>query len=129
MTGNLPKHTQTLLELCQELGSKHEEIGTESTGFQFCRLLVQPVDQSGFTHSGLVVFPEAKIKVHQGLELLHSQAVHVSDRSPHSDGQVRSPSHEANSVALEATLACSGGTGKGYSNAPFSSSSLRLVVE
>ena len=115
------------------LGSKHEEIETDSsTGFQFRRLPVQPVDQSGLAHSGPVVYPEAKVTIYQRPELLHSLTVHVSDRSPHSDGEtslVRPPSHEAHPVALEATLACSGGSGTGHTFAPFSSSSPRLVVE
>ena len=71
-----------------------------------------------------------KLKVHQGPELLHSQAVHVSDRSSHSDGKtglVRSPPHEAHPVGSEATLARSGGSG-GHSIAPVSSSSPGLVV-
>ena len=115
------------------LGSKHEEIGTDfSTGFQYRQLPVRPVDRSGLAHSGLVVYPEAEVKIHQGPELLHSQTVLVSDRSPHSDGKtslVRPPSHEAHPVALEVTLACSGGSGKRHSLAPFSSSSPRLVVD
>ena len=121
------QHTRTLLALCQELGCKHEEIGTNSsTGFQFHRLPVRPVDRSGLAHSGPVVYPEAKVKIYQGTELLYNQTVHVSDRSPYSNGEtslVRPPSHEAHPVALEATLACSGGSRKGHSLAP------RLVVE
>ena len=82
------QHTRTLLALCQGLGSKHEKIGTDSsTGFQFRWLPVRPVDRSGLAHSGPVVYPEAKVKIYQGPELLHSQTVHVSDRSPHSDGE------------------------------------------
>ena len=79
-----------------------------------------------------MIYLEAKVKIHQGPELLHSQTVHVSDRSPHSDRDtsfIRLPSHEAHPVVLEATLACSGVSGKGHSVAPFSSSSPRLVVD
>ena len=135
MPGNLPTTYPDPLGTLPRVGlvSKHEEIGTDSsTGFQIRWLPVRPVDRSGLAHSGSVVYPEAKVKVHQGPELLHSQTVHVSDRSPHSDGEtslVRSPSHEAHPVALEVTLACSGGSGKGHSVTPFSSSSPRLVVE
>ena len=59
------QHTWTLFSLCHELGSKLEEIGTDpSAGFQFCRLLVRPVDWSGSSHSGQVDIPTAKAKVH-----------------------------------------------------------------
>ena len=114
------------------LGSKHEEVGIDpSAGFQFRRLPVRPVDRSGFAHSGPVVYSETKVKVHPGPEQLHSQTVHVTDRSAHGNGEtglVGSPSYEAHPVALEATLARSGGSRKGHSIAPVSSSSPRLVV-
>ena len=118
MPGNLPTtYPDPLGSLPRVgLGSKHEEIGTDSsTGFQFRWLPVRPGDQSGLTHSGPVVYSEVEVKIHQGLELLHSQTVHVSDRSPHSDGEtslVRPPSHEAHPVALETTLTSSGGSWK-----------------
>ena len=134
MLGNLPtSYTDPLGPLPRVgLGSKHEEIGTDpSAGFQFHQLPVQPVDRSGFAHSGPVVYSETKVKVHPGPERLHSQTVHVTDRSAHGNGEtglVGLPSYEAHSVAPEVTLACSGGARKGHSIAPVSSSSPRLVV-
>ena len=114
------------------LGSKHEEVRIDSSaGLQFHRLPVRPVDRSGLAHSGQVVCSETKVKVNQGPEPLHSQAVHVADRSTHSDREtnlVRLPPHEAHPEAFEVTLACSRDSGKGHSIAPVSSSSPRLVV-
>ena len=114
------------------LGSKHEEVRIDSsTGFQFRRLLVRPGDRSGLAHSGPVVCSETKVEVHQGPELLYSPAVHVTNRSPRSNGEVglvRSPSYEAHPVAFEATLARSGGSGEDHPITPVASSSPRLVV-
>ena len=114
------------------LGSKHEEIGTDSSaGFQFRWLTVRPFDRSSTSHSEPVVFPEAKVGIHQRAGLLHSQAVHVSDRPVYSNREtslVRVPPHEAHPVAFETTLAHSGGSGKSPPITPVSSSSPRLVV-
>ena len=114
------------------MGSKLEEIGTDSsTGFQFHQLPVRPIDRPGLTHSGKVVHPATKAKFHKGPELLQSLTIHVSDRTPYSNREtsmVRSPSHEAHSMASETSLACSREPGKGHSVAPLSPSRPRLVV-
>ena len=93
------------------MGGRHREIGTDpSARFQFRRLPIRFVVWSGFAQSGQVDFPSAEVEVNQGLELLLSQTVHVSDRTPHSNRETslaRSPSHEAHLVAPEAILACS----------------------
>ena len=114
MPGNLPTTYPDLLGSLPRVGldGKHEKVRTDtSTSFQFRRLPVQPVDRSGFAHSGPVVYSETEGKVHQGPKQLYGQTVHVSDRPPHSDREtslVRSPSHETHTEALEATLASSG---------------------
>ena len=72
--------------------------------------------------------PERKVTVPQEPDFLLSPSVHISDRSPHGNGEagvVRSSSHEAHPVVLEETLACSG---KDHSSSPVSPSSPRLVV-
>ena len=134
MPGNLPTtYPDPLGPLPRVgLGGKHEEVGVDSsTGFQLRRLPVRPEDQSGSTDPGPVVCPESKVTVPQKLDFLFSPLVHVSDRSPHGNGEagvVRSSSHEADPMALEETLACSGESGKGHSSFPVSPSSPRLVV-
>ena len=91
------------------VGSKHKKIGIDSTaGLQFCRLLVRSVDRSGPTHSGPVGNPSREVKIHQAPEKLHSQTIHVFDRTSYSNretGVVGSSAHETHSMALEATLA------------------------
>ena len=77
-----------------------------------------------------MVNSEAEGEIHQGPERLHGQTVHVPDR-PSYDREtslVRSTSHEAHSVALEATLACSGDSGQDHSGSPCSPSSPGLVA-
>ena len=127
-------HTQILMALCQELGwvvnMKKSELIPQQV-FNFVGYQFDLLTGRGFTHSGPVVYSETKVKVHQGPERLYSQTIHVIDRSAHGNGEtglVRSPSYEAHPVAPEATLARSGGSGQGYSIAPVSSSSPRLVV-
>ena len=64
-------------------------------------------------------------------ENLHSQTIHVFDRTPYSNretGVVGSPSHETYPTALEATLACPRNFGKGHFGSPVTPSSPRLVV-
>ena len=76
------------------MDSQYAEVGTEpSAGFQFCRLLVRPFDRLGPTHSGKMGDPSAEIKVFQGSGQLHSQTVHITDRTSYSNretGVVRS---------------------------------------
>ena len=108
------------------------KIGTGSpTGLQFRRLPVRPVDRSGSSHSGPVGNLKTEDPFYQKQKLLHCQAVHVSDRTPHSDREIsvgRSPSHEAHSVAPQTALACAGSTGKGYSGSNVSPTSPGLVA-
>ena len=123
------------MDLCHELGwvVNLKKIGTDPTaGFQFRRLPVRPVDQSGSSHSGQVDNPTTKATFNHGPKLLHSQTIHVSDWASDSNretGMVRSPSHAAHSVASEASLACSRESGKGHSFASFSPCTPRLVVK
>ena len=111
---------------------KHEKIrANTATGLQFRRLPVRPGDRSGSAHSGLVDNPPREVEVHKKPEELYCQAVYVSDRTAHSNGKagmVRSTSHEAHPMALEATLACSQSSGEGYSGSSSSSPPSRLVV-
>ena len=65
--------------------------------------------------------PSREVKTHQAQEKLHSQTIHVFDRTSYSNretGVVGSSSHEAHSMALEATLACPQSFGKGHSSSP-----------
>ena len=129
------QHTRTLLALCQELGwvvnMKKSELTPQQVfnfvGYRF-DMLTSRVLATQDRWSTL----KQKLRFIKDWNCCTVRPVHVTDRSPHSDGEaslVRSPSHEAHSVALEATLACSGGSGKGHSGSSFSSSSPRLVVE
>ena len=111
------------------MGSKHEEVGIDLTaGLQFHRLPVRPVD----AHSGKIEQPAEKTILYQRQKCLHSQTIHVSDRTAHSNreaGMVRSPSHKAHTVASETTLARTRVFGEGHSIAPRSPSTPRLVVK
>ena len=132
--GNVPTtHPEPLGPLPQTgLGSEHGEIRTNpSTGFQFCWLPVRPVDQSGFTNSRKMGKLASKIPLSQDSEDLHSQAVHVLDRTVDSHRKAsvaRSSSHEAHTVAPETTLASSRNFGKGHSPPNISSPAPRLVA-
>ena len=114
------------------LGGQHAEIRADpSAGFQFCRLPVRPIDRSGLAHSRKMVDPPAEVTIAQDQGQLHSQTVHVFDRSTHSHrkaGLVRSPSYEAHSMAPEVTLARSGGVGKDYPIAKISTPAPGSVV-
>ena len=114
------------------VGGKLEEIrDNTSTGFQFCQLLGQPVDQSGIAHSREVVGATTKVTFCQDQGQLHRQTILVPDRSSHSHrktGLVRSSSHETHTVASEATLACSEDLGKSHSHSSISPPTSRLVV-
>ena len=128
------QHTQTLLALCHELGWVVNLKKSELTSicFQFRRLPLQPVDRSCLTHSGKVGYPSTETKVHQRPERLHSQTVHVPDRSAYNNretGVVRSPSHKTHTVASEATLACTREFGKDHFFAQVSTPTSRLVVK
>ena len=114
------------------VGCKHEKVrANPTTGPQFRRLPVRPGDRSGPTHSGPVDNPPGEVEVHKKPGELYSQAIHVSDRTAHSNGKtsvVWSSSYEAHPMALEATLACPRSFGKGHSHSSVSSSPSRLVV-
>ena len=98
------------------LGGEHEEVRAgSSAGFQFRWLPVRHIDRSGLTHSRKVVDPPSEITMEQGQ--LHSQTIYVLDRSTYGHreiGLVRSSSHEAHTVASEATLESAGGVGKDH---------------
>ena len=114
------------------LAGKHAEVRAGApTGFQLCRLPVQPFDRSGFTHSGPADQSKGEASVHQSSELLCRSSVHVPDRSSDCDGKaslVWSAPYEANSVAPEASLACAGTPGEGNSGSQVTPSSFGLVV-
>ena len=86
------------------LGGKLEEVGVDSsTGFQLRRLPVRPEDRSGSTDPGPVVGPKREVTVPKKPDFLRSPSVHVSDRSPHCNGEagvVRSSSHETHPMAF-----------------------------
>ena len=114
------------------LVGKHAKIRAGSpTGFQLRRLPVRPVDRLGLNHSGPLVNSETEGAVHQEPEFLHRQAAHVSYRPSDGDREtslVRSPSHEAHSVAPKTPLAHSGGPREGDSGSHVTPSSFRLVA-
>ena len=111
---------------------KLEKIRTyPETSFQFCRLLVRPVDRLGPSHPGPVVNSSRETETHNGLGELHSQTVHVSDKPPHCNGKtslVWLTSHATHSVASEEALACTRRLREGQSTSTISSPSPRLVV-
>ena len=122
------QHTQTLLATVR-VGGKHEKIrANTATSLKFRRLSVRP----GFAHSRPMVDPPKEVGVHKKQEELYCQAVHVADRTAHSNrkaGMVRSSSHETHPMALETTLACPQSFGEGYSGSAVSPPPLRLVLE
>ena len=125
------RHTQTLLDLCHSLGWV-VNMAYPSTGLQFRRLPVRSVDWQGPSHSGPVDSSTRETELHQELEQLHSQAVHVFDRAAYGNGKTsvgRSSSHETFSVAPEAALACPRNSRKSYSSTPISPPTSRLVVD
>ena len=132
--GNLPtRYPDPLGPLPKvRLGSQHEEIrvGTPAN-LQFCRLPVRPFIRSGPSHSGPVDSSPRKIKIHQELEQLHSQTVHVSDRAADSHGEtsfVGTSSYEADSMAFGKSLACPRSSRESHSGSPFTPSTPRVVV-
>ena len=134
MPGNLPTtYPDPLGPLPRvRVGGKHEEIRVDSTtGLQFRRLPFRPFDRLCPPHSGKVGRLAGEATFHQEQELLHSETVHVSDRPSLGDretGMVWSPSHEAHTVASEASLAHTRGSGKGHSSSPHSPSTSGQVV-
>ena len=85
--GNMPTtHPDPLGPLLQTgLGSEHEEIrANPSTGLPFRRLPVRPVDRSGVTNSRKMGKLTSVAPLSQDSEYLHSQAIHVLDRTIHS---------------------------------------------
>ena len=114
------------------LGSKHEEIRARtSANLQFRRLLIRSASRSSTTHSGPVDSSPGKVKFHQESEQLHSQTVHVPDRSAYSNRKaslVGTSSYEAHSMAFKTSLACSRGFRKSNTSSPIPPPSSRLVV-
>ena len=121
------QHTQTHLALCRELGwvvnMKKSELVPQQifnfVGYRFdlhCRALGDIKDET---------------PLYQGQGLLHGQAVHVTHRALNSHREasvVRSPPHEAHSMAPQEALACAGGPREGDPGRPCSPSSPGLVV-
>ena len=127
VSGNLPtKYPDPLGPVPRiGLGSQHEKVRTgTSTSVQFRRLPVRPPDGTGITHDRALgdVKGEASLCQEQGL--LHGQTVYVPHRPLNSHGEasvVRSPPHEANSMASQEALACAGGARQGDPGSPFPS--------
>ena len=110
------------------LGSKYEEIRTGSpAGLQLHRLPVRPDKGSRVAHSGPVVGPPGKIKVHHVQGQLHGQTIYVPDRTSycHGEASLAGPSsYEAHPVAFETPLACARSPREGHSGSPFTPPSL-----
>ena len=90
MPGNLPTTYPDPLGPMPavRVGCKHEKVRTyPTTGLQFRRLPVRPGDRSGSTHSGPVDNPPREVEVHEKPGELYGQAVHVCDRTAHSNGK------------------------------------------
>ena len=134
MPGDLPTTDPDPLRPVSQsgMGSKHGEIGAyPSAGLQLCRLPVRSDDRTGPSHSRPVDNPTREADLYQKPEQLHSQAVHVFDRTAYGNGETsvgRSSSYEAFSVAPKAALACSRNSRKSYSVTPISPSAPRWVV-
>ena len=127
--------TQTLLALSRELGwvvnMKKSELVPQQVfnfvGYRFDLLTgrVLPTQERWHTLQEKLLF----IK---GRKNLHSLAVHVPDRSSHSNREasmVQSSSLETHTVASEATLARTRGSGKDHSSSTLSPSTSGLVVK
>ena len=128
------QHTQTLLDLCRELGwvvnMTKFRVGAFA-GLQFRRLPVRPDLRSGITHSGPLASPSREVEVHQEPSQVHRPSVHVPNRSFDGHGEaglLRSTSHETFAMAPQEALACPRSFGKGDPSPSISPSSLGLVV-
>ena len=127
------RHTQILLALCRELGwvvnMKSELVPQQIfnfVGYRFDLLTgrVLPTVERWEALRTKLLFIKNK-------DFLHCPAVHVPHRSFNSHREasvVRSPPHEANSMAPQEALACAGGPGKGDPGPPCCPSSPGLVV-
>ena len=88
-------------------------------------------ENTSSTHSGPMDSSSREDKLHQESEQLHSQTIHVVNRTAYSHRKpslVRSSSYEAHSVALEASLARPRGSREDHTNSSVSPSTPRLVV-
>ena len=114
------------------VGSQHEEVRTgASTNFQFRRLPVRSPNRVVAAYCGALGDIKDQTPLYQEQGLLHCPAVHVTHRSLNSHREasvVRSPPHEANSIAPQEALACAGGPREGDPSSPCSPSSPGLVV-
>ena len=114
------------------VGSQHEEVRAgSSTNFQFRRLPVRSPNWTGVTHCRALGDIKDETPLYQGQGLLHGQAVHVTHRALNSHREasvVRSPPHEANSMAPQKALACARSPREGDPGRPCSPSSRGLVV-
>ena len=117
--------TQTLLDLCRSLGWVVNMEKSELTPQQDFNFVGYQFDLM----TGRVLPTQDRWTTLQ--EKLHSQAIHVFDRTAYGNGETsvgRSSSHEAFSMAPKAALACSRNSRKSYSVTPISPSAPRLVV-
>ena len=114
------------------VGSQHGKVRTGSTtDFQLCRLSFRPLSRSSHTYTGEVDSSVTENKPSLGTGDLLGLAFHVPNRAPNSDRKtsgVGTFAHEAYPMALEETLACPRGLGKGHSLTKVSSCSSAVVV-
>ena len=88
VSGNLPTSYPDPLGPVPRVGlvGEPEEIRANTkTGFQFRRLPVGPIDWLSLTHSRKMGCPLTETEVHQGPNPLHSQTIHVLDRTSNSN--------------------------------------------
>ena len=109
-------HTQTLLDLCRDLG------------------WVVNLEKSELTPQQVFNFvdPSGEVEVSQKPGELYGPAIHVSHRSPYCHRETSlagSPSHETNPMASKEALESARESGKSYPSSPFSPSPPRLVAE
>ena len=127
------RHTQTLLDLCHDLGwvvnlSKSELTPQQVFNFDDYRF---DLSRSGQTHSGEVV---SSVRENRPCFLtgdLFCQAVHVPDMAFDSHRKTSGfgmASYETHSMALKETLACPGSPGEVHSSAKISPFSPQVVV-
>ena len=134
MPGNLPtSYADPFGPLpLSRLGSQHGQVRAGSpTNLRLRRLSFRPISGVSQTNSGQVEESISEAQPSPGTGMLHSQAVHVSNRPSDSNRKTSSigaAAYEAHSMAPEKALACPGISGKGHSNSFISPCTSKVVV-
>ena len=115
------------------LGREPQEIGAGSQAdFQFCWLPVRFGSGSSQAYPGNMGGSQLQDQFPAGEDQLLGLTTHVLDRPSHRDrkvGSIRTPPHEANTVAPEDPLAHPGVLGEGHPDSQVPSPPLTVVVK